>query len=239
MEVRMMERFSDEIAGEPRIPRRTKLVGWATLGVLGVLAAAAALGGLYAASNGDSPGSPASPVTAAAAAATSSSSPGPSASASKNDQRGPRGLDGHRLGGRGFGFFGGLGAAGRVLHGESTVVTANGETTLVDLQRGTITAIDASKKTIRVTSSDKVAFTYLIDADTRLRDFAAAAPAKATFADLKVGDTVEVVAIRTGETRTAKGVIDAARTRGMDHPRGPGGTSVRPSASATATDASA
>lgn len=121
----------------------------------------------------------------------------------------------------GPGGFGGLGMPGRILHGEATVQTPNGGTEIVDSQRGTISAIDTAKKTITVTSTDKVAFTYTIDSNTRLIDFALATPTQATFRDFKVGDTVGVVAVRSGDTRTARSVIDGVKA-GMGWPDGHG-----------------
>jgi hypothetical protein len=145
------------------------------------------------------------------------------------------------MGGRfgGPGFFG-PGIGGRVLHGESTVQTQDG-TQIVDTQAGTISAVDTAKKTITVTSTDKVAFTYVLDSNTRVLDFATSTPAKATITDLKVGDTVEVVAIRTGDTRTAKSVVDGLPSKPL--PRGPhvrnGPQGVNPSPSASTSGASA
>src|SRR5690348_17390589 len=54
---------------------------------------------------------------------------------------------------------------GRVLHGEVTVTTANGGTRLVDVQRGTLSARTGNKVT--VTSTDKVAFDYVIRSEER------------------------------------------------------------------------
>jgi len=234
----MDEQFSDEIANEPQLPRRHRAVAWATLGLLG---AAAVAGGVYAATSGSS----STPVSAAAQLAAATSAPAtPSASPStpKKDQHGRRGPGmlgpmGGRFGGPGF--FG-PGIGGRVLHGESTVQTQDG-TQIVDTQAGTISAVDTAKKTITVTSTDKVAFTYVLDSNTRVLDFATSTPAKATITDLKVGDTVEVVAIRTGDTRTAKSVVDGLPSKLL--PRGPhvknGPQGVNPSPSASTSGASA
>ena len=231
----MYEHVSDEISNEPQLPRRSKVVAWATLGILG---AAAAAGGLYAAASAGSSAPAASTATAQTAADTS---PSPSPSAKPNDQNGRRGAGGPGFagahggfGGPGFGgALGGFGgfsgpASGRVLHGESTVATAKGGTEIVDTQSGTITSIDASAKTITVTSTDKVAFSYVVATSTRLIDFAVTSPQKAAFADLKVGDTVQISAVRVGDTRTASSVVDGTPVRkpmpaGTAQPRAPHG----------------
>jgi hypothetical protein len=208
----MTDHLSDEISGGPRLPGRSRVIAWATLAAVG---AAVAAGGIYAATTGGSPSLGGSIADAQAAAATSAS-PSPSAKAPGKDGR--RGPGGPGMAG-GFGGFGGGGGfafgpmgSGRVLHGESTVATPSGGTEIIDTQSGTISAIDASAKTITVTSTDKVAFSYVVDTKTRLVDFAAATPAKATFADLKVNDKVSISAVRTGDTRTATSVIDGAPT---------------------------
>ena len=193
---------ADVLANEPRPRRHGRLIAWSTVAVL----AAAALGGggyavaVQSGGGGSGSGSAGAGVVAQANAAAATPSTGPSSRpAGPHARRGP-------LAG-GFGLLGphqGLGL-GRVLHGEVTVTTANGGTRLVDVQRGTVSAIDGNKVT--VTSTDKVSFGYVIDAKTRIVDFDLAKPRTATVADLKVGDTVRVVATRSGDTRTATLVV--------------------------------
>jgi Cu/Ag efflux protein CusF len=227
----------DEIANEPRVPGRNRLVAWATLGVLG---AALAGGGIYAATAGGGSGSPSVATSAVLAAASGSATPAPSALPHDRDgRRGPGPGFGGRLGGPGgIGGIGGMGL-GQLLHGEATVATANGGTEIVDTQTGTISGIDTAKKTITVTSSDKVSFTYVVDANTHLVDFALATPKNATLSDLKSGDTVRVMAVRTGDTRTAKSVLDGLPKRGAGVPGGPGHLRPLPSPSATAATTTA
>jgi hypothetical protein len=93
-----------------------------------------------------------------------------------------------------------------VLHGEATMITKDGGTRLVDVQRGTVSAINGNS--VSVTSSDKVSFSYVLNAKTRIVDFDLAKPRLATVADLKVGDTVRVLATRSGDTRTAVVVLE-------------------------------
>jgi hypothetical protein len=233
----MSEPFADEISGGPE-RSRNRAVAWATLAVLGAVAVG---GGAYAATRGDG-GGPATPAAAQLAAATAT--PSPSASASPHDKSGRRGPVGPMMRGpmmRGPAGVGGmLGVGGQVLHGESTVQTRDGKTQIVDTQRGTVSSLDSAKKSLTVTSSDKVSFSYVTDSDTRFIVFSASKPGQATFADLKQGDTVEIVAVRTGDTRTAKSVVDGAPTI-KDHKGwpGPAHRPGAPSPSASASGASA
>jgi hypothetical protein len=181
---------ADVLANEPRTRRRGRLIAWSTVGVLAVAALA---GGGYAATRAGSGSGPAD-VGAAAQAAVAAATPSASPS-------GPASRPGPHPGR--FGLPGDLGL-GRVLHGEATVTTANGGTRLVDVQTGSITAKDGD--TVTVTSTDKVAFSYVVDAKTRIVDYGVAKPRQATIADVKVGDTVRIVATRSGETRTATSI---------------------------------
>jgi hypothetical protein len=79
----------------------------------------------------------------------------------------------------------GFGALGSVEHGEFTVAGANGQATVMTLQRGTVTAASASSATVR--STDGFTATYSLDSSTRV-------PA----AKLANGDTVLVVATKSG-----------------------------------------
>jgi hypothetical protein len=233
----MSDDHVDEIGHEPRQARG--LVAWSTLGVVGALAIA---GGIYAATNQGGP--PSGGGVAALAADTAASSRGvPSASPSSSPNPGKH--HGPRVGGPG------LMPRGQVLHGESVVQKPGGGTDIIDVQRGKITAVDTAKKTITVTSSDNVAFTYVVDANTRFVDFSLTKPRKATFTDVKVGDTVGVTAVRSGDTRTARSVVDGAKLgwpggngpRGPHIPHGPNAPNApsapRPSPTASTTGTSA
>ena len=230
----MSEQFTDEISGGPQRPGH-RAVAWATLAVLGAVAFG---GGAYALTRGGG-GTPSTGAAAQLAAATSPS-PNSSTAPKPNDgQRRPGGPDGPMTRGlRGplGGMFGGPGAGGQLLHGESTVQTPDGKTQVVDMQRGTISSLDSGKKSVTVTSSDKVSFTYVTDANTRFIVFSASKPAQATFADLKQGDTVEIMAIRSGDTRTAKSVVDGLPT--VKDGKGWPGFGHRPGAPAPSTSTS-
>jgi len=233
----MSGHLADEISGGPDRPRN-RAVAWATLAVLGAVAVG---GGAYAATRGG--GGPSTPAAAQLAAATASPSPSSSASPKDNDgRRGPGGpmMRGPAGGGGRLGLGGMFGPAGQLLHGESTVQTAGGKTQIVDTQRGTVSSLDSAKKSLTVMSADKVSFTYVTDSATRFIVFSASKRGPATFADLKQGDTVQIVAIRDGDTRTAKAVVDGAPTI-KDHKGwpGPAHRPGAPSPSASASGASA
>lgn len=246
----MSEQFTDEISGGPQ-RRGHRAVAWGTLAVLGAVAFG---GGAYALTRSGGGGGSAG-VAAQLAAATSSPNPSSSASPKTNDGRhGPNGSFGGPMmrgpagmAGPGSGMGGMFGVGGQVLHGESTVQTRDGKTQVVDTQRGTISSLDAAKKTLTVTSTDKVSFTYVTDSNTRFIVFGAATSAtksaQATFADLKQGDTVEITAIRSGDTRTATAVVDGTPTvkdgkDGKGWP-GPGQRPGKPAPSTSASGASA
>lgn len=217
----MTDEIQDELSNS-HLSARRKVTLWASVGVVGAGAVAAGL-----LSQGGSHSATASTVASAAETAASSAAPAPSGSAAPKPSA-PAGKGGRRAGGPGFaGGFGAIGGpggpagigVGRTLHSEATVATSGGGTEIVDTQAGKITAISGS--TVTVTSTDKVAFTYTIGGTTRLLVISAPAATssakpsgkpsvhvKATISDLKVGDTVEVVATRVGDVRTATSLTD-------------------------------
>jgi hypothetical protein len=108
------------------------------------------------------------------------------------DQRNGQGDSGNGLGPLMRGAMG----LGNVLHGEFTAQD-NGKATVMTMQRGEVTKASATSVTVK--SSDAFTATYVIGADTR---------GKAT--DLKVGDSVVVVAAKAG----AKAVLVVATPKG-------------------------
>jgi len=236
----------DTLEHDAGLSRRAKAIAWATVAIVGGVAAGA---GFYVTSAKSPSSSGSAPVAAALAAATAPASPGASPGVSGAppspapghgfDKRGPRGLGwpGFRLGPGGPGGWGG-GLTGKVLHSEATVATPSGGTEIVDTQIGTIASVNTTAKTVTVTSTDKVSFTYVVDANTKVLDFAASKPAAATLADLKVGDTVRLAAIRSGDTRTATSLIDGQPPRG-GHRGFAGPNAPQPSASTSAGGTSA
>lgn len=83
----------------------------------------------------------------------------------------------------------------RALHGEVTV--GGQQTRVLAFQRGTVQK--ASTSAITVTSRDGFTGTYVVTADTRIRQHGA--PGSIT--DIAAGDTVRVVGVKDGGTVTA------------------------------------
>lgn len=108
---------------------------------------------------------------------------------------------------------------GRVTHGELQVQTGTGTFQTVVVQNGKVTAVDTANKTVTVKSADDWSATYVVDSNTRIRKDRA----QAKLADLKVGDTVHVMAVKSGSTLTAKMIGDGVGPgpgrgmRGMMH----------------------
>jgi hypothetical protein len=95
-------------------------------------------------------------------------------------------------------------AARRTLHGEFVVRGKGGKYVTADTQRGSVTAVSPTAITVR--SADGFAATYAVNGDTRVRKNGA----KATIAQVKVGDPALVVATKTSAGKTARGVLIAA-----------------------------
>ena len=261
----------DVIAGgrrrEPRVPPGRSLVAWATVGVL---AAGAVAGGSYLVGHAGTPSSPTAAALPAAATGDATPAPTPTPGPGRDHDGRPFGPGGFAgagpmSGGAGPGAAGlggplmdKLGAlGGKVLHAEATVQTPNG-TEVVDTQVGTVSGVDTNANTLTVKSSDNVSFTYVVDSNTRIVVFPAApststpqmtpqtkpqVQTSAALSDVLSGDTVRVVAVRTGDTRTAKGVVDGEPTFAggrFGHPggRGPwGGNAVKPTPTPTGATA--
>lgn len=90
----------------------------------------------------------------------------------------------------------------RVEHGEVTLSTKQGDK-VVDLQRGTVTAVSATSVTVR--STDGFTATYTVGSGTKVRKDKAAS----TIGNVADGDRVRVVATKTGNTDTATRIGDA------------------------------
>jgi hypothetical protein len=171
--------------------RRARAAAWATAGVLGGLGA-----GVVVAQLG------------VAGAADPSPTPSASASADPNQPAPPMmGRPGGPMGGPGLGPE--LALGGRVLHGQATVKTRDGELREVANQAGKITAIDGSTLTVR--SSDDFTRDYTVDEDTRI----ALNGEDGALSSLKTGDTVHVMAVKAGGSWHAEGVLDGVPPRPM------------------------
>src|SRR5436853_2823250 len=139
-------------------------------------------------------------VGAAAIAWADSGSPSPSPSPSQGQGK----ADAHR-GGR-------VGAIERrALHGEFTMPQwgsarsgnsggGNVQTTVVDTQRGEITAVDKNAKTLTLKSVDGFARTYVVTGDTKIRSKGE----DESFTDLQVGERAMVLAEHDGSRYVAQ-----------------------------------
>jgi hypothetical protein len=93
------------------------------------------------------------------------------------------------------------------IHGEFTVKNKAGDFVVLDTQRGTVTANQGGQLTVK--SADGFLATYTVDSTTKIRKDGA----KATLGDVKVGDTVGVVGVKSGGTVTARGIRDGVPER--------------------------
>ena len=89
----------------------------------------------------------------------------------------------------------------RALHGEVTVGGKKG-TRVLDFQRGSVQSVSSNGITVK--STDGFSATYVVNAETKVRKDGAAAK----IGDIKNGDTVRVVALKTGSTDTARVVAE-------------------------------
>jgi hypothetical protein len=95
-----------------------------------------------------------------------------------------------------------LAARGRIVHGTVTIDTPKNGLITVQVDGGTISAVDADSVTIAEKGGGSV--TVAIDSDTRVRR----ERKRATAGDLKVGDTVRVVSrLADGGSATAKLIV--------------------------------
>ncbi len=93
------------------------------------------------------------------------------------------------------------GGLGRVEHGEFTVHTETGDK-VVDVQRGVVTAVNATSVTVK--STDGFSTTYTIDPTTKInKDKKTAAVSQ-----IATNDQVRVMATKTGNTATAQRIGD-------------------------------
>jgi hypothetical protein len=84
----------------------------------------------------------------------------------------------------------------RALHGEVTV--GGKQTRVIEFQRGTVEKVSATSITVK--SRDDFIGTYVVADDTRVRQ----AGEPGIISDIKAGDKVRVVAVKDGDTSTAK-----------------------------------
>ena len=174
------------MTSNPHLPpagkRRTagRIAAWAAVATIGALAltGVALAAPTLTAASGTAP-----------AAAPSPSSADPSAKAAK----GPRGKHKGLRGGH-------LRAPGRAVHAEAVVKDKDGKFITVYTQRGKVTAVSATSITLN--SDDGFTATYTVNADTKIgKD---GKPAK--IGDVKVGDSAGLFAVKSGESKNARGI---------------------------------
>lgn len=88
----------------------------------------------------------------------------------------------------------------RAAHAELTL--AGKKHRVVDLQRGKVSSVSSSS--IRITSTDGFAASYVINSKTIVRERAKGKkPVKSSASEIKTGDRVRLIATRSGKTATA------------------------------------
>jgi hypothetical protein len=179
-------------------PRRRPRL--ASLAVVAVIALAAGGGIAYVTTHSASKAQADSAAGAAQAPAAS-----PAASPTPQYGPGPGGGGFGRFGGLGFLGLGGLGGLGGAIHGQVTVPKSGGGYQTVDVQRGTVTAVDSSS--ISVKSPDGYSATYAVSSSTEVNAQAAG------IGTVKTGDTVLLMATASGGKATAASIIDLTSIR--------------------------
>jgi len=200
-------------APKPGGPRRSRVGTSIALAAIGIGAIGIA-GTAYASSASSSPVTGVHNVSyqnAGASGATGAA--GPHGWGRGDRGRGPGGMGFGTGGGMAFGM--GLGGAVR---GSVSVPAKDGSGyQTLDMQTGVVDSVDATS--ISVTSADKVQWTYVVNAGTLVHAKSAGIGAIAK------GDTVMVIAVENGATRTALQIVDrtqvqAGRQQWAPRPRG-------------------
>lgn len=131
-------------------------------------------------------------LTLSGGAAAQTSSPSQSSTPDGTAPDGMRGKPGRGMHG------GKLGGPG--IHGEFVVPNGSGGYQTIVNQRGEATAVSTTSITVK--SEDGYSATYVVNADTLVN------AARDGISTIKVGDTVHVRGIRSGDTRTAVHISD-------------------------------
>jgi hypothetical protein len=96
---------------------------------------------------------------------------------------------------------------GRGIHGEFTVKRKDNQFITLDAQRGAVTAVDSGSLTVK--SVDGFTHKYAVNSDTKVcKD-----GQKSDIGAVEVGDTVGVLAAKSGNTDTAKLVRDGKASK--------------------------
>jgi hypothetical protein len=169
----------------------------ATVAAVAVVALAGGGGVGYAATHSIAP--------KAADTASVATSPSPSAGAGQGNGHGWRSFAGGfpLRGGLGLGPGGGLG--GGVVHGQLTVPKSGGGYQTVDVQSGTVTAVNSSSVTVK--SADGFTASYAVTSNTVVD------AKSAGIGSVKDGDTVFVTATVSGSTATAANIVDVTAVK--------------------------
>ncbi len=155
-----------------------RIAAWTAVATIGVLAiAGVAL---------------AAPTINAATNAAPTPAPSASGSAQPEGKRGQHPGKGKR---------GHLPRLGKPVHAEAVVQDKDGKFLTVYTQRGEVTAVSATSITLK--SADGFTSTYAINAETKIGKDREAAK----IGDVKVGDMAGVIAVKSGETKTARGLM--------------------------------
>jgi hypothetical protein len=189
----------------------------------GVAVGATALAQAATASGGTTP-----EASVTASTSTTTTVPGPKARFGGPGRAG--------FGGGGFGFagggLGGAGLGGPIVDGQFTIKGPNGYETLSE-RTGTVSSVsDTSGSTwsLTVKSADGTSGTFTVDSGTSVNG------GEMGIGSVKTGDTVQVVAVVSGGTATAKEVSDQTVLKangGTWRPMGPGSGSNTGSGSST------
>ncbi|HEY6424537.1 MAG TPA: hypothetical protein VIY28_15075 [Pseudonocardiaceae bacterium] len=138
------------------------------------------------------------------AVAQTSSQPSPTPPTPSSSAPAPNGMHHGRGGPHGPGGY--QGALNRVEHGEATVRTDNGFQ-VIEVQRGTVASVSPTQLSVR--SADGFTGNYVVDSSTKIRKDRK----DSTIGQVAVNDQVTVMAIKTGDTATAKRIGDGAPGR--------------------------
>jgi hypothetical protein len=163
------------------IARKTLVLSLGGVAVAGVVGTAS-----VAMASSDSPSPTASATTTGTAAALSPSTPGAA-------------HPGLRIGAR----FRVL----RALHGDWVVNTKNNGTVTVTEARGEVTAV--SPTAITITTADGVTSTFTVNSDTKVR--VVGSGKAGSIGAVKTGDRAAAVGVKSGDSVTARVVLDGAK----------------------------
>lgn len=174
-------------------PTRRRITGrvaaWttvATFGVLAVTGVALAAPAISAATN-----SAPNPAPSASGSASPDKQPH-----SKGDRPGKGNRQAH------------LPRLGKNVHAQAVVRDKDGKFITVYTQRGTVTAVSATSITLK--SADGFTSTYVVNAETKVAKVGGEGRKHgeaAKIGDIKVGDLAGVVAVKSAESKTARGIL--------------------------------